>query len=439
MAYFNHSFVKTFLPMINNDSFMNETSGYAADGTHITAAAAAGTAGRLATIDGDRFSDDFNAVVQPETLDGALPYANARPRLMYFAQGSPYTNDTLGNSTTPHGGWSESWKSKVINPRYVERMGYSRAVAGANASVALTMQGSQCFPCGSLGMIRLDLKGDPALRFASHNMYKVFSSDNICCKPSATYQDPVAVAVAIGNAINADDWWSKFVEATVFSTVDYTAGSPTWTSVGLTGVSSTDYPSTSYTAAGPDDGAKLVITAGYTDTNFSTCSFDPRDWDGQYTATSGLAPLIPGAQVMDEVGDVCVSCGTETKTAPTIFTGSGGQILRDIILSERYRQQGMKVGNRDFARQRNIEQSDLLFNYVTIDGTAKYDTYYLTHSIPRFNNPTGVFDNDRYTYKIPALDGATGVETIMDDVWTKLAIWGSTTVENLDSYNSDGA
>jgi|5B_taG_2_1085324.scaffolds.fasta_scaffold00061_11 hypothetical protein len=437
MSYFNHSFVKTFLPIRTNADLMNNVA--ASDGDHITAANAAGTAGRLATIDGDRFSDDFNAVVLPATLDNAVPYTTTRPRLMYFAQGSPYTSDTLGNSTTPHGGWSESWKSKTINPRYIQRIGYSRGVDGVAANVELVADGSKCFPCGGLGMVRLDLKGNPALRYMAHNMYKIFSSDNQCCASTASYQDPIAVMVQIGNQIKNDDWWKKFVTVNVYSTTDLTAGSPTWTEVTLTGDNAADYPASGYINPTDDDGAKLKITAGYTDTNFSTCSFDPRDYNGQYTAAGGLEPLIPGAQVLDDTGDVCVSCGTETKTAPTIFTGDGGTVLRDILLSERYRQQGMHIGNRDASRMRNIEQSDLLFNYVTIDDSVKYDTYYLTHSIPRFNNPTGVFDNDRYTYKIPAITGSTGA-TVMDTAWGQLATWGSTTNENLDGpYNSDGA
>ena len=45
-------FVKTFLPIRTNADLMNNVA--ASDGDHITAANAAGTAGRLATIDGDR-------------------------------------------------------------------------------------------------------------------------------------------------------------------------------------------------------------------------------------------------------------------------------------------------------------------------------------------------------------------------------------------------
>ena len=36
---------------------------------------------------------------------------------------------------------------------------------------------------------------------------------------------------------------------------------------------------------------------------------------------------------------------------------------------------------------------------AAVDRTAFYACYYLLHSVPRYNNPTGVFDNDQYLYK----------------------------------------
>jgi hypothetical protein len=35
-----------------------------------------------------------------------------------------------------------------------------------------------------------------------------------------------------------------------------------------------------------------------------------------------------------------------------------------------------------------------------IDRNARYHRYYLLHNVPRFNNPTGVFDNDRYMLEV---------------------------------------
>jgi len=39
-----------------------------------------------------------------------------------------------------------------------------------------------------------------------------------------------------------------------------------------------------------------------------------------------------------------------------------------------------------------------------INRNALYTKYYLLHSVPRFNNPTGVFDNDRYLLEIISLE-----------------------------------
>ena len=55
-------------------------------------------------------------------------------------------------------------------------------------------------------------------------------------------------------------------------------------------------------------------------------------------------------------------------------------------------------GNKDSARIREIEGSDQI--YAAMDMTTHYKSYNLVHSVPRFNNPTGVFDNDQYHYSI---------------------------------------
>ena len=76
----------------------------------------------------------------------------------------------------------------------------------------------------------------------------------------------------------------------------------------------------------------------------------------------------------------------------------GEEVIRELIMSERYRQSPYNQGNRDSARIREIELSDELL--AAVDRTATYRGYYILHSVPRINNPTGVFDNDQYLYKI---------------------------------------
>jgi len=41
--------------------------------------------------------------------------------------------------------------------------------------------------------------------------------------------------------------------------------------------------------------------------------------------------------------------------------------------------------------------------YDAVDRTAFYTRYYIQHSVPRFNNPTGTFDNDQYLLEIVGL------------------------------------
>ena len=45
--------------------------------------------------------------------------------------------------------------------------------------------------------------------------------------------------------------------------------------------------------------------------------------------------------------------------------------------------------------------------------------------MPRFNNPTGVFDNDQYVYKIYVKCSDTVAQGQLDDLMDGLATWAS--------------
>jgi hypothetical protein len=74
--------------------------------------------------------------------------------------------------------------------------------------------------------------------------------------------------------------------------------------------------------------------------------------------------------------------------------GFGEQVLRDLILSESYLQNYFHTD----IRIREITQGNDILNAV--NRNALYTRYFILHSVPRFNNPTGVFDNDRYLLEI---------------------------------------
>ena len=329
------------------------------------------TAAGAATID---MTSQKLGLFDPNTnlslATGSLAAHNAAvPQLFYFAQGSFYGSDTVGNNPAM-GGYQETIKSKVLNPKYTSFVGKMDSQAAVNDAITLTAQ-YNCFPCGSLGMIRVDLKGSPALRFMSHNMYKVFSSNNMCCTTGESYQDPTWVLANIADEINDDTYWNQFITATLNTSTD---GGGSWGAV----TASSDSFVTGYNSGSPlstitsSNQGQLVLTASFISTTFGNCSFDPRDYHE-------MEPIIiSNADVLDETGDVCVTCGTFAHTANgQQLIGSGETVLREMILSESYRQFHFPVGNRDASRMREIEQGDDL--YTLVDRTVNTYNSYVIH------------------------------------------------------------
>ena len=137
--------------------------------------------------------------------------------------------------------------------------------------------------------------------------------------------------------------------------------------------------------------AKVNFVGAYVSTKFGDCSFDTRD---HFNAE----PVEIIASILDETGDPCNDCGTATRTSGQMQATQGEEVIRELILSERYRQSPYNQGNRDSARIREIEMSDELL--AAVDRKATYRAFYIQHVVPRFNNPSGVFDNDQYVYQI---------------------------------------
>ena len=159
--------------------------------------------------------------------------------------------------------------------------------------------------------------------------------------------------------------------------------------------------------------AKVNFVGAYVSTKFGDCSFDTRD---HFNAE----PVEIIASILDETGDPCNDCGTAARTSGQMQATQGEEVIRDLILSERYRQSPYNQGNKDSARIREIEMSDELL--AAVDRTATYRAFYIQHVVPRFNNPSGVFDNDQYVYQIyvKCSDGAaiTAVLALANQVVT---------------------
>jgi len=170
--------------------------------------------------------------------------------------------------------------------------------------------------------------------------------------------------------------------------------------------------------------ASVQFVGAYVDTRFGDCTFDTRDFYEK-------EPVQLVASLLDETGDPCNDCGVVTSTPGIMQQTSGETVLRDLLLTERYMQNPYHQGSFDGFRMNEIGGFDPLKGAV--DRTALYKVYYLQHSIPRLNNPTGVFDNDQYIYKfyVECDEGTDGTPTfLMDTLFDGLAHFCTTVYGN---------
>jgi len=386
MAYFNHAFNKTFV----------------ASSVELAAGVSTGAlaAGELALVDGA----DWQSVV----VGGAGAPAITAGDLAYVVQGSFYSKDSIGNNPG-HGGYQESVKSKGINPRYITRLWSADCLTASQATAKLCLA-SDCAPCGKTQFMRVDVKGSPALRFLNHNAYAIGDSANVCCVDGQEFIDPALVAATMADMVLSDPLIKPFVAEKSGGGVDVTV-----TTDG-TYVASTD-------PNGVDKVSVCVNFVGaYVDTTFGNCSFDTRD---HYNAE----PVEIILSLLDETGNPCNDCGTADRTPGQMQQTQGEEVIRELILSERYRQSPFNQGNADSSRIREIEMSSELL--AAVDRTSTYKAYYIQHSVPRFNNPSGVFDNDQYVYKIYVKCDDTETQGNVVKLMTDLQEWAAASGNNI--------
>jgi hypothetical protein len=434
----------------------------------------------------------------------AVQSVSAQPFII--AQGSYFNSDKISPAL---GGYKESVKTKTINPKYVSRV---IKITAKQARQSVVQVPVTCgLACDSTYRLRVDLKGSPALRFLSHNMYRTLDSYTGCCSTvdPTLQKDPVPTLLNWADQINLSPIFNTMVQARVYklavtntttsaaatavSTTQATFIPSAFTSIALgqkvvgtgipansfvttiTGTSSititfpaqqtaptigastsVKYYNDLYSGAigtvqagaivyipgtGTETGvggsavvsggvqtgavaavytaitdaasftvdAHLELTAAYIETKFGICTFTPTD---KYD----LEPLLIYTSLTDESGDPCaVNCFTGTQNlndatvvqAPIQASGIGETVLRDMILSDRYLQLAYPDSARvESLRMREIEQNPALAN---ISRTALYDQVMVLHSVPRFNNPSGTFDNDQYllVFHVP-----TGTSTV---------------------------
>ena len=187
--------------------------------------------------------------------------------------------------------------------------------------------------------------------------------------------------------------------------------------------------STTPEAAAATVDAVVHFVGAYVDTKFGNCSFDTRD---HFNA----APVEIIATLLDETGDPCNDCGTAARTPGSMQQTQGEEVIRALILSERYRQSPYNQGNADSARIREIEMSDDLLDFV--DRKVTYKAYYVQHVVPRFNNPSGVFDHDQYVYQIFVKDSDAAAKTAVEAVLDALVVLAVAAGQNIAMETING-
>jgi hypothetical protein len=269
-----------------------------------------------------------------------------------------------------------------------------------------TTEATCCFEflCGETYYLRIDIKGSPALRALNHNAYQTVSAYTGCCAgPTPTAVNSTLVMIEWAKAIVINNYLKDFVLPVVFDESGTAWYAPGTTVDPISGIPGSVTPAqwwTNYNTTIPHvDGAcaGLRLFGAFVETKFGNCTFQVTDFFEK-------EPIKIYASMVDYTGDPCVFEGicVYNDCLGLQGMGFGEQVVRDLIRAESYLQNFFHSG--DF-RVREITQGYDMTS--AINRNALYTRYYILHSVPRFNNPTGVFDNDRYLLEIIA-DGQIG-------------------------------
>jgi len=276
-------------------------------------------------------------------------------------------------------------------------------VLTVTTAIAPVISGTNCckeFLCGETYYLRLDVKGSPALRFLNHNAYYIAEAYTGCCPAGAiapTAVDSTEVMILWANDLLNSPIVSPFFQIAIQDEAGVIWYAPGTDAAFLASVGADTW--NNYVSPGHTAGAcaGLILNGAYVDTRFGDCTFQISDFYEKQ-------PINLYPSEVDLNGDPCQFEGlcVVNECLGSQAMGLGETVLRDVILSESYRQ---NFFSSDF-RIREITQGNQIVN--AINRQALYYKAYLQHSVPRFNNPTGTFDNDQYLLEVIFTSPASG-------------------------------
>lgn len=419
MSYFNHTFRQVHVGTKATTANSNQTKGFITTAGIPTSSLAIKT-GVAATDYGPGSWGLFNAKTY---LSVSSTTVDDNACSLILASASLMSKDKLNPVM---GGYKESVKSKEINPKYVKSFirvdsctptqqvvhvgttKYTKTLSPSNSGCSFS------FVCGETYTLRIDVQGSPALRYLNHNGYRLFQADGGCCaadNPAAVI-DGTLIMIQWANQLIADPLYKDFIYPIVYSEAGVALYPP-----GTEG----QYTWDNYVSPGHTNGkyAGLRLLGAYVDTKFGNCSFQVTDFYEK-------EPIRMIVSMTDFNGDPCAFTGicAVTECNGLMGNGFGETAVRDLILSQAYMQNSFPTD----IRMREIEQGNDILN--ALDRDALYSRYIITHVVPRYGNPSGLFDQDAYTVEI-ITDGTNSAFEATMAAWLSAVGDGCATLETI--------
>lgn len=402
MAYFNDSYQKMFLGTKATTANTDQVTGFV-----VTAGIKSNILNQNTGVAATTYGIGSWALVDSTWASVTTASLGAGKQNLILVASSMQTKDQIGAF---YGGYTETTKSKGINPKLINRFlridpctsrNQTLHIGSTKYTKTLSPTQSACnytFVCGETYTLRVELRNNPVYQFLQHNAVRLLTFDGGCCAVDspATPIDSTLAMIEWAKQIISDPILSPFVQPIVYSQAGVAlyapgtvGGVPTWDNYVSTGYVSGQY-------------AGIRLQGAYVETQFGNCSFQPMDG-------YNVVPVQIYASMVDFNGDPCLYTGICVVTECDILKGQGfGEtVLRDMILSESYRQNNFPTD----LRIREIEQgSDIINN---INRNTLYTRYVIQHNIPRNDNPTSTYSLDQYELNIVTNGVVAPFETLM--------------------------
>ena len=303
-AAFNGTFtVASISTTVSFTVYSTVNGGTWASGGTATGLATSTLLGATATATGDLTAGQLGIYNQNF---GAINYTTAADKTpFYLVQGSYYKNSGYSDKIGSHGGYQESVKSKMINPKYISRIFWvqSKLPVQQVVQIPLTAQSGSTnvgLNADTTYRLRIDVKGSPALRFLSHNIYRVmdtYTGPLNAINPTFL-KDPVATLVDFKEQLTMSPYFNQLVQARAYKLSYLGTGS---TTVGTITTTSAVLSNANFTTAngvaigqrvtGPSIPANSFVTA-FTSGTSATISFPAQSVAPTIATITGTAPSV---------------------------------------------------------------------------------------------------------------------------------------------------